>query len=402
MLTERIIRDARPESKPWFLWDAQVTGLGCKVAASGRKTFVLFYRVGGRKHLATLGRCSDMALRDARDLARRELTRVRTGEADVLERRRRNRGSATVNDALDRFFGQTVPERIAMGRFTQRTAREYRGHAQRYVVPALGRLQVAEVTRDDVEKLAATLVDRPAQRNRVLAFLSRIFTLTERWEWRPQHTNPVRGIERAREQPRRRILSSEEFIALSRALEAAESKWLPSVRAIRVAALSGLRISEVISMRWADIDFESGRVRLPETKTGPRVHDLSAAALGEVRGLPRVNPWVFTYARVAQGRGAAVTYRTVRHHFAQIAAAAGLSDVRLHDLRRTLMTRAAASGANAFVIQALLGHSTMQMATRYVVEAGLAVREVRERASGTVAADIYRLPSGHDQDGTGE
>lgn len=400
MLTERLIRDALPGPKPHFLWDAQVTGLGCKVAVSGRKTFVLFYRIGRRKRLATLARCSDMSLRDARELARRELTRVRAGEADVIERRRRGRDAPTVNDALEKFFTETVPERIAAGRFTARTAREYKWHAQRYVAPALGAMQVSEVTRHDVEKLASTLADRPSQRNRVLAFVSRIFTLTERWEWRPQHTNPVRGIERAREEPRRRILSSEEFAALSVALEEAQSRCLPSVAAIRVAALTGLRISEVIAMRWADIDLETGRVHLPSTKTGARVHDLPPAALGEVSALPRINAWVFTY-----GRAASVTYRTMRLHFSRIAASAGLCDVRLHDLRRTFITRAAATGANAFLIQGLLGHQTMQMASRYVQEAGLAVRELRERAGGTVAADIYsstglpgRVESG-DRDG---
>ena len=83
---------------------------------------------------------------------------------------------------------------------------------------------------------------------------------------------------------------------------------------------------------------------------------------------------------------APVTYRTVRHHFSEIVAAAGLEDVRLHDLRRTLITVAAASGESVFVIRGLLGHETTQMAARYVQEAGLAVREARERAGRTVAA----------------
>ena len=380
MLTERIVRDARPESKPWFVWDAQVTGLGCKIAPTGRKTFVLFYRVGGRKHLATLARCSDMALRDARDLARRELTRIRSGEGDVLERRRRERDAPTVNDALEKFFSETVPERIAMGKFSERTGREYRKQATRYVAPALGAMQVSAVTRHDVEKLASALADRPVQRNRVLAFVSMLFGRMERWEWRAQHTNPARGIERAKEVARKRVLSDEEFAALSAALEEAASRWLPSVAAIRVAALSGLRISEVIGMRWADVDFASGRVHLPSTKTGPRGHDLPSAALGELSGLPRINEWIFTY-----GRPAPVTYRTVRHHFSQIAASAGLKEVRLHDLRRSLMTRAAAGGASTFEIKGLLGHETTAMAERYVQESGLAVREVRERTGGAIA-----------------
>ena len=148
------------------------------------------------------------------------------------------REAPTVNDALAKFFNETVPQRIATGRFTERTARAYMQLAGRYVAPALGTLQVSAVTRHYVEKLAARLLDHPSQRNRLLAFVSMLFTLMERWEWRPQRTNPARGIERAREEPRRRILSGEEFAALSRALEHAHAKWLPSV-----AALSGWRRS---------------------------------------------------------------------------------------------------------------------------------------------------------------
>lgn len=220
--------------------------------------------------------------------------------------------------------------------------------------------------------------------------MSRVFTLTERWEWRPQHTNPVRGIERAREEPRRRILSGEELASLSKALQDAEPKWPPSVAAIRVTALSGLRISEVIAMRWADVDLESGRVNLPRTKTGARVHDLPAAALDLMSALPRINEWIFT-----NGRSAPVTYRTVRRHFLEIVAGTGLEDVRLHDLRRTLITVAAASGESVFVIRGLLGHETTQIAARYVQEAGLAVREARERAGRTVAKMMNGAPSEH-------
>ena len=57
-----------------------------------------------------------------------------------------------------------------------------------------------------------------ATRNRVLALLSRLFNLFETWEWRQQHSNPVRRVERAREEARDRVLDSGELAALSVAL----------------------------------------------------------------------------------------------------------------------------------------------------------------------------------------
>ena len=371
ILTERVVRDAKPSAKPFVIWDQELVGVGCKIYPSGQKRYVLTYLAGDVRRLSTIGRCSEMSLRQARDRARVELVRIRDGMPGPIERRRESLEAPTVNDAL---------ERIAAGRFSETTTREYRIQARRYVAPALGTVQVAAVTRHDVEKLAATLSDRPTQRNRVLAFVSRIFTLTERWEWRVQHSNPARGIERGREEPRRRILSRDEFAALSRALRDAQETRAPSVAAIRVAALSGLRISEVIAMRWDDVDLESGRLHLPQTKTGARGHDLPAAALALLNAMPRINAFVFT-----SGRPSPIAYRTVRRHFLAIVAAAGLHDVRLHDLRRTLITAAAAGGESVFVIRGLLGHTTTQIAARYVQEAGLAVREARERAGSAVA-----------------
>ena len=141
----------------------------------------------------------------------------------------------------------------------------------------------------------------------------------------------------------------------------------------------------MIAMRWDDIDFESGRVHLRDSKTGSRVHDLPRAALPLVQNLPRYNTFVFSSGRMSP-RPAPVTYRTVRRHFLEVVAAAGLNDVRLHDLRRTLITVAAASGENVFVVRGLLGHQTTVVAAQYVQEGRLDVRGARERAGSTVAA----------------
>ena len=381
MLTERIIRDAKPEPKARILWDGTVKGLGVKVFPSGQKAFVLSYRTSGRKRLVTLARCSEFSLKAARERAGAELVRIRDGEADPLERRREAREAPTVADGLERFFDEFVPERIATGRMTRTTAIKYRNQADNYLRPALGRRRAADVSRLDIEGMVKPLARTPTLRNRVLAFTSRLFRLFEDWQWRPQHTNPVRGVDRAREEARDRILSPSEIAALSDALAAAESASPPSVAAIRFAAVTGLRIGEILSIQWEHVDFESGRLLLPETKTGRRYHDLPSAALAILAGLPRINAWAFT-----TGRDAPVMYRTVRLHFSRIAKRAGLADVRLHDLRRTVMTTAAAAGVATYVLRDLLGHKTTMMADRYIRAVGNPVRDAREQVGATMAA----------------
>jgi len=379
MLTERLIRDAKPEPKTRILWDGKVRGLGVRITPGGAKAFILNYRVAGRERRATLGRYPAIGLRAAREHAGTELAGIRAGEADPLGRQRAEREAPTVAEGLDRFFNEYAPARQSIGRMAPKTIEEYGYQARSIIRPALGDLRVAHVTRQHVERMIDPLP--PVQRNRTLALTSRLFRLFESWEWRPQHTNPVRGIERAREEARGRVLTPSELTALAAALNGINEKFPASVAAIRFAAVTGLRIGEVLTIQWGHVDFESGRLTLPETKTGRRVHHLPAPALDILAGVPRLNEWVFT-----TGRPAPITYRTAHVRFRDAAEAAGLPDVRLHDLRRTVMTAAAASGIGPHVLRDLLGHRTTAMADRYIRSVGNPVRDAREQVGAAMAA----------------
>ena len=381
MLTERLIRDAKPEPKTRIIWDSQVRGLGVRITPAGTKAYILNYRAGGRERRATVARVPELSLRAARERAGSELAAIRAGETDPLERRRAVREAPTVADGLDRFFDEYAPERIRLGRLSPRTLQTYRNQAKLYIRPALGKRRVGGVTRREVERAVERLPN--ATRNRVLAFVSRLFNLFEAWEWRPQHTNPVRGLERGREEARDRVLDSRELAALSAALDQLAERFPASVAAIRVAALTGLRIGEVIAIQWQHVDFESGRVTLPETKTGRRVHHFADAALDILAAMPRINRSDYVFAVDVRGP---LTYRTVRTHFGTAAKLAGLTDVRLHDLRRTVATGAAAAGVSAPILQQLLGHKTSAAANRYVRDLGASVADARRAIGAAMAA----------------
>ncbi len=381
MLTEKRIRDAKPGLKTRILWDGQIKGLGLRITSRGTKSFILNYRVHGRERRITLARASEISLKGARERAAFELVAIRAGETDPLERRRQALQSPTVNEAMDRFFGNYCPARINAGRMSPRTQQEYRKQGDRWIRPSIGQRRVADICRMDIENLVDG-IDAPIARNRVLALLSRLFAWFEQQEYREFNTNPCRRIERTKETPRERILTPTELGRLNAALSKQSNP--AAVAAIRVAAMTGLRISEVLAMRWDHLDFESGRAVLPETKTGRRTHDLPAAALKTIYDLPRINrnPYVFTI-----WRNAPVTYKTVRTVFSRASEQAGLSDVRLHDLRRTVLTTAAMAGFSALMVKELAGHKTLQMASRYVQLAGSdPVKSAREQVGATIAA----------------
>lgn len=398
MLTTKKIKDTPVTGKMYYLWDDNVRGFGVRVSKAGTKAYILTYRLDGKKRFYTIARVDEITLGKAREFARREISRIRLEGQGPSERAEDRKEAPTVSEGLDRYFNEYVPVRIDNGLFTENSLRHYRNQADNYVRPALGNKRIADVTRQDIEKMLVTkfksqetqkslgcLQDKPTQRNRVLAFVSRLFNLFEAWELRPQHTNPVRGIDRAREQSRARVMDNKEMAALATALHTNYDKSPAAIAAILTAAVSGLRISEVLKMEWEHVDFETGRVWLPSTKTGARSHDLPTAALTIIHQLKNIkgNPWIFT-----RGRHAHVTYKTVRRHFAEIAKEAGLDDVRLHDLRRTVMTRAAGAGVGTHVLRDLLGHKTTAMADRYIRAVGDPVREAREQVGSQIAEEM--------------
>ena len=379
MLTERTIRDQKPGPKNQILWDARLKGLGCRITPAGTQAFVLRYTdARGRQRLATLARVAEITLKGARELAAREMVKVRMGEPDLLYRRRERRNSRTVAEGITLFFDEYCPKRVAIGRLSPRTVREYRKQANRYLTPALGQFDINEVKRTHVERMADPL--RPVMRNRVLALTSRIFRYFEDEGWRRQYDNPCRGVERSREEPRDRTLDPTEIAALGKALAESEID-LPVRAAIHFAMLTGLRISEITSMRRKYINHEAGTVLLPATKTGRRIHPLSTAALSVLAELPARGDHVFCTDALRP-----ITYWAVRQKFLEVVEDAGLHDVRLHDLRRTFMTRAAESGVAAHTLRDLLGHKTATMADRYIRRANVPVMHATEAVSGALAA----------------
>ena len=378
-LTERAIRDAKPADKPFVIWDRTVTGFGVRVFPSGRKSYILNYRASGRERRATLAPCGALPLKKARERAGRELAAIRAGESDPLRRQRDARVAPTVADGLDRFFREFVPDRIAKGRLSDRTAADYRAQANRSLRPALGSMKIAEVARGDIEDAVAKCA--PVQRNRTIAFASRLFSEFERWEWRAPNTNPAKRIERAREQPRDRVFAPTEIAALADALDRSDDVF--SVTAIRFLMLTGWRCGEALALRWENVNFETGEITLPATKTGRDIRQVGAMASELLASLPRMNgnPFVF----VGERRDA-LPYWTVQRRFAAACDAAGIADARLHDIRRTVATDAAAHGVSVFMLRDLLGHKTVAMANRYARRAATALQETQDATAARMAA----------------
>ena len=381
-LTEKRIRDARPEDKTRFEWDDASPGLGLRITAAGAKALVLDYYVDGRRRRMTLGRCSELSLAEARRRAAEYRQGARDG-TDPLDDRRARRELPTVSNALDRFLDEHIPRRRAIGRMAERTEREYRRQIERHLRPDLGRLRVRDAKQEHIEKMLAPLP--PIMANRIRALTSKLFRLCEDWGWREQNSNPARGIEKAVEEARDRTLSADELSALGRALSAMEETANPgAVLAIRLGALTGLRLNEVQRMRWSDLDLKGGYLTLPTSKTGRRVHTLPAAARALLAQAPHRGDFVIP-GRTGEKP---LDVRLIQRTYERACATAGIRASTYHDLRRTIMTQAAAMGVGAHLLRDMVGHKTTAMADRYIRAAGEPLTDLRERVGAGIAAQL--------------
>ena len=351
-----------------------------RVAAGGTKAYILNYREEGKERRITLARAEAVTLKEARELASKALAGVRGAEARPIGQRKHGKAAATVNDALDSFFGEYVPARQAKGKYAPKTLVNYLWFSNKFLRPAIGKVAVAKLTKRDIEGMLEEIYDRPALHNRLLAFTKKLCRLFRMWGLR--ESNPAEFVEMMGEEERDRVLSTAELTALGQALAAEEAKNLAVVGAIRVAALTGLRIGEVLGIRWEDIDEAAGKVRLPNTKTGARGQIVLNAALEALKSQPHREgrEHVFTTAKPPS-----LSYATVFKGWHRIIKTAGIEGATLHDLRRTLMTGGAKAGTSAHVLRDMLGHKSAAIADRYIHNSGAAAVDAIEGVSGGVS-----------------
>ena len=221
----------------------------------------------------------------------------------------------------------------------------------------------------------------PYQANRVLAVLSKMFNLAERWGLRPDGSNPCRHVEKFAERKRERMLSPAELARLGDALAAYDGSPY-AVAAVKLLVFTGARLGEVLGLKWEWIDFERGEARLPDSKTGAKTLHLPPPALAVLAELPRLegNPHV-----IAGGKAGAALVN-LEKPWRAIRKAAGLDDVRLHDLRHAFASVAASSGMGLPIIGKMLGHTQPATTARYAHLASDPVKAAAAAVAGKIAA----------------
>ena len=336
----------RPEAGQIFLRDTEVVGLAIRLTPAGTKSWVFEARMQGRMRRTTFGSYPALSV----DAARRRAIALRGQIHDgrnPAETRRTGRRVLTFGELRAEYLDRHARERKRSWHEDElRLARNLAGWTAR----RLDELSTNLIARR-MSELARTA--GPYEANRTLALVRHMLRKAEQWGHRTG-PNPASGIERFPERARERYLMPDEA---ERVIVALRGETDPYWRAyFLLTLLLGTRRAELLGARWENVvlDDINPTLYLEHTKAG-RSHllPLPEAAASILRALPRVDgsPWVFP------GNGKTGHLVDPKKSWERIRSAAGVPDVRIHDLRRTLGSRLAASGYSLPLIGRALNHS---------------------------------------------
>jgi integrase len=376
-LSDTIVRNlAAPATGSKITYDkgpGAIRGFGLRVTAAGMKAFVLNYVIAGRERRMTIGAYPTWRVASARQRAIELRQDIDLG-IDPLGERISAREAPTINDLCDRYLAEHA--------IKKRTGADDEAMLRRIVRPELGNRKVNSITFSDVDRLHRKITKgAPYQANRMLALLSKMFSLSIRWEMRDD--NPTKGVERNHEERRKRYLKGDELRRLTEALAVHPSQ--AAANAIRLLLLTGARRGEVLSAEWDQFDLAAGIWTKPSSHTKQKEEHcvpLSAPAmqlLVEMRAVAKSAQYVFPSLRNADG-----PMTELKKSWAALCKAADLRGVRVHDLRHTYASVLVSSGLSLPIIGALLGHTQVATTQRYAHLHDDPLRAATERAAAVI------------------
>ncbi|KQS63535.1 hypothetical protein ASG32_31320 [Methylobacterium sp. Leaf361] len=335
----------------------------------------------GRLGVVLGERRGDEARREAKGL----LGQVAKGE-DPAEERATRRGSLTVTELCDAYLA-AADKGLIMGQGGQAkkpsTLYVDKGRIERHIRPLLGRRLVAELTAPDVQRFVrdvqagktadvvktgfrgkAVVEGGPGTAARTVGLLGGIlsYAVSER----VITANPATGVKRPADKKRKRRLTPDEYAALGKALaeakESSQERW-QAIAGVRLLALTGCRLGEIVKLRWSEVDRAEPCLRLEDSKEGASVRPISKAVLLILDGIeqPPGSAYVLPTARGGQG-----PFASLDDALERIVISAGLEGVTAHTLRHSFASTAGDLGYSDSTIGAMLGHAGHGVTSRYI------------------------------------
>jgi integrase len=371
--TKKDLGKLAPAAKRFNVLDPETRGLGLVVHPSGEKVFFHQVKVLGYPRRTTLGSFDSLSIEQARgeaarinaDLAKWKLNNYQ-GPAPF---EKKQQGEPTFSELLKSYIDKRIR---AHSKNPERVEKELWWAVDRHLASWKNR-KIGTIRRADVLKAHADLgEEHKFAANRLVELIRGAFNFATQEElFRDE--NPAAGVKAFHEASRTRFLQPEELARLFTALRKKTPADLRDF--VNLSLWTGARKSDVLSMRWENISLADNKWEVPDPKSrAPYVIALTPEAVEILRARHRQNgnsPWVFPSKLSKSGHVV-----NVKKPWQRLLKKAKITDLRIHDLRRTLGSWQAATGASLPVIGKSLGHGDGSSAT--AVYARLNLDPVRE------------------------
>ena len=362
-LTKTIVDTAQPEKDPYELRDATIPGFLLKVTPTGRKVFMVAYVANnGQRRKPAIGRFGEITVEQARAIAQDWLADVRKGKDPSAEKSAARR-APTVKELFERFITDYSEPRNKPS-----TVEANRGYGKLYIIPQLGQIKVADVTRADISSLMKKMAKTPTNANRVLSAVRKMFNVAEVWGMRPDGSNPCRHVPKFPERGKTRLITDAELKRLYAYLNKADAEGLEHpfiLLAVRLQFEFAARMSEILKLEWAWVDRNNRRVAWPDSKTGGMSKPMSAEAVRLLEAAPRLEKSPYVCPSIFDPNRP-MPKHTYYKGWQRILGRAGLPRIGTHGIRHRSATDIANSGIPVKVGMALTAHKTVTMFMRYV------------------------------------
>lgn len=338
-------------------FDMSCRGLMVEIRPTGRKVFYFRYTdFRGVQRQIKLASTDDLSL----DQARKKVASIRNQIALGQDPFAVKVEAKQVPTFADFIADQYMPYIKSYKRSWDTDVSLLKNH----LLPRFGKRYMDEITRQDIVKMHA---DRKASgaaagsANRLLIMMRYIFNLALKWEVAGVKANPCKGVPLMEENNKmERYLSVEEAQRLYEAVCQSENTMLKYI--VPMLILTGARKREVLDAKWQDFDFSRRIWRIPMSKSGKARHvPLSDGALTLLSTMPRKPDcdWAFANPETAK------PYVSIFYAWNTARKNAGLSDVRMHDLRHSFASLLINSGRTLYEVQHILGHTQVKTTQRY-------------------------------------
>ncbi len=365
-LTKAVIDRSPNKPKDYIIWDDVIAGFGCRIYPS-KKTFVYSYRspINKKSSCIKIGVYGSITVDEARTQAKKFAHSVQIEKIDPKELKKDKEVEAQQSVLFEDFW-KVFTEKYIKQHHKPSTIKMASYIIKLHILPFFGKKPIAEIKRKDVFAFKDSMDHIKGSCTKCLRLLSVAFNQAELWEYRPQNSNPCRGVPKTPEKKMENYLTDEQLERLKNVLIAKEVTALASpytINAFRLIIYTGCRKGEILSLQWEEVDLIHSCLRLKDSKTGKRVIPLNDIAKGVILNIEKQknNPYVFC------GDKPGTHLVAVQKTWERIRKQAGIPHVRIHDLRHSFASFAITNGGVDLIeLKDLLGHKSVTTTERYI------------------------------------